>query len=183
VSLKRSKISKRLVIDTSIARSAGRENATTEVAKQCRDFLNAVLEICHRVIMTEALREEWSKNQSGFAREWYLRMKRQGRKVDWIVVVPNEKLRGRVNKLAKKDLNREAMLKDVLLIEAAQGSDKIIISLDETVRELFSALSGQVGEIGDIIWVNPTHENENCTSWLREGAPSDEARMLGYKED
>ncbi len=41
------KDSKRLVIDASIARSAGGNEATIPCSKHCRDFLKSVLEICH----------------------------------------------------------------------------------------------------------------------------------------
>lgn len=46
------KISKRLVIDASVARSAGKKDATDPRSVRCRDFLKTVLEISHRVVMT-----------------------------------------------------------------------------------------------------------------------------------
>ena len=50
--------SRRLVIDASIARACGGEDAVYPTAKSCRDALMAVYDICHRVVMTEAIDEE-----------------------------------------------------------------------------------------------------------------------------
>ena len=46
------KVSKRLVIDASVARAAGGEDATYPISVSCRDFLKAVLDLSHRVVMT-----------------------------------------------------------------------------------------------------------------------------------
>ena len=62
------KVSKRLVIDASVARAAGGEDATFPISVYCRDFLQAVLDISHRVVMTPDIRDEWNKHQSKSAR-------------------------------------------------------------------------------------------------------------------
>ncbi|MGA9382780.1 MAG: hypothetical protein WBV73_28800 [Phormidium sp.] len=64
------KVSKLLVIDASVARAAGGESAKSPTSKYCRDFLLAVLDISHRVVMTPDIRKEWDKHQSSFARTW-----------------------------------------------------------------------------------------------------------------
>ena len=51
--------SKRLVIDADVLHSAGGEEATHSTAKRCRDFLKAVLTICHRVVRTPDIDKEW----------------------------------------------------------------------------------------------------------------------------
>jgi hypothetical protein len=66
--------SKRLVIDTSIARSAGGPDATYPTSKRCRDFLQDVLAFRHRVVMTADIREEWHRHRSRFARAWLVSM-------------------------------------------------------------------------------------------------------------
>ncbi len=55
----RDKNSKRLVIDADVAQGAGGKNATHPRAKHCRDFLNTVLSLRHRVVMTEKISNEW----------------------------------------------------------------------------------------------------------------------------
>jgi hypothetical protein len=44
------KASRRLVIDASVAHAAGDSKATVPIAKNCRDFLEAVLSICLRAV-------------------------------------------------------------------------------------------------------------------------------------
>lgn len=73
------------------------------------------------------------------------------------------------------------MRKDVHLIEAALTSDGLVVALDETVRELFSIASKSVGEIENIIWVNPDKEDEKSMLWLETGARSEKHRRLGAK--
>jgi len=64
------KISILLVIDASVARAAGTENATSPTAQACCAFLKAVLEICHRMVMTPEIKKEWDKHESRFAKKW-----------------------------------------------------------------------------------------------------------------
>ncbi|HLG99155.1 MAG TPA: hypothetical protein VKX49_22785 [Bryobacteraceae bacterium] len=51
------KISRRLVIDASVARSATMSNDSTSTA--CREFLQEVLRVCHRVVLTPEIEQEW----------------------------------------------------------------------------------------------------------------------------
>jgi len=67
-------VSKRLVIDASVARSSGGEDATYPTSVHCRDFLQAVLDICHKFVMTPDIKQEWDKHQSIFALRWRRRM-------------------------------------------------------------------------------------------------------------
>ncbi|VXD11233.1 hypothetical protein PL8927_140065 [Planktothrix serta PCC 8927] len=70
----KNKQSKYLVIDASVARSCGGEDAKHPTSKNCRDFLNAVLKICHSMVMTPELKVEWNKHESTFARKWRVSM-------------------------------------------------------------------------------------------------------------
>jgi hypothetical protein len=62
------KVSRRLVIDASVARSSGGEDALYPLPKQCRDFLKATLSCGHRVVLSPPVNAEWKKHESGFAR-------------------------------------------------------------------------------------------------------------------
>ena len=81
--------------------------------------------------------------------------------------VENEELRNRVAETGLSEKNIEAMLKDILLIEAALVTDKIVTARDDTVRELFRSISTKVGELKDIVWANPCNENETCYRMAR----------------
>jgi hypothetical protein len=107
-------------------------------------------------------------------------MKRSGRKVEWPEVEANALLHDKIIKIMSNEKHRDAMLKDVLLIEAALATDETVLSLDEVVRGLFSGLCHQVKQINEIIWVNPVIAEEKCIEWLREGAPAEKHRMLSY---
>lgn len=175
------KTSRRIVIDASIAQSSGKEDATYPRSKHCRDFLLTVLEVCHRVVMTTEILEEWNRHQSSFARGWRVSMVAR-KKLSRIEVVPDQILRDKITRTATKEVDREAILKDLRLIDAAIATDLIIASLDETVRELFRRAATNVGELRNIVWTNPELAEENCISWLAEGARAERKRKLGYVE-
>jgi hypothetical protein len=123
-------VSKRLVIDASVARSAGGEEATYPTSVYCRDFLKAVLDICHKVVMTPDIREEWNKHESDFARAWRRRMVAK-RKFEFLDIPVNDELWNKIDRIAGTDKQRTEMFKDLLLIEAAIATDRIVISLDD----------------------------------------------------
>ena len=86
----------------------------------------------------------------------------------------NRKLR--VQQEAKDEI--EIYEKDFHLLQAALATDQTVISLDETIRQLFARASQQVGEIRHIIWVNPDRTEEHSITWLQNGAPSETHRRL-----
>jgi hypothetical protein len=65
--------SRLLVVDASIARAAG-DVSTHPTSRRCCDFLLAVREICHQIVMIAPIQHEWDKHQSRFARTWRLSM-------------------------------------------------------------------------------------------------------------
>ncbi len=61
------KHSRLLVVDASVARSAG--ETENPVSSCCRNALFAILTICHHVVMTEAIQSEWNRHMSRFMRK------------------------------------------------------------------------------------------------------------------
>ena len=179
------KISKRLVIDASIARSAGQEDATYPRSVRCRDFLQAVLEISHRVVMTPDIKKEWDKHQSRFAKKW-LRQMVAKKKLYACDITLDDELWTQIESHAKTDKDREAMEKDLLLIEAAIATDKIVISLDEKVKELFIKAAADIERLKQVAWVNPDVENteeKGAIAWLKNGAEIESQYLLGGQEN
>ena len=172
--------SRRLVIDASVARSSGGPEATFPASKECRDFLIAVLTICHQVVMTAELTEEWNKHQSNFARTWRVSMVAR-KKLQRINPAQNSSLRARILESTAKKKDQKAVEKDFHLVEAALDADGIVVSLDETARRAFATAAGQVKELGVLVWANPTHESEECSDWLEAGATVEKSRQLGYQ--
>ena len=174
----RSRDSKRLVIDTDVAQASGDEDATDPRAINCRDFLKEVRSQEHRVVMTREISDEWKRHQSRFALEWRVSMDAR-RKIDRINPPEYEDTQAKVTNTASDEDEIEVMEKDFHLLQAALATDQTIISLDETVRQLFKQASQQVGEIRDIIWVNPDRTaEEQPITWLQNGAPPEPHRQL-----
>jgi predicted nucleic acid-binding protein len=176
------KDSKRLVIDTSVARSAGGENAVHPEAKDCRDFLKTVLSIGHSIVVNAEMKAELKKHESNFFRKWQVQMVAKRK---FIYVDEDDKnfsaIKTQIESLAKTYENREAMEKDCFLLELALLHDKIVVSKDETVRELFRQISAQVKEIREVNWINPINPEETPIDWLKEGANLDYKRSIGYR--
>lgn len=170
-------MSRRIVVDASIARSAG----TTEnpVSVRCREFLQTMLQVCHRVVMTPDLMREWRRHQSKFATGWLGAMQRRGKV---ITVIPDSDSQTLLAvAIQRADLTKkqeDALTKDCLLVVAAWEADHLIASRDDRVRKLFASLNSHVDGISSLIWVNPDHSEEDVTAWLHAGARSESHRRL-----
>jgi len=155
-----------LVIDTSVARAAGSESEHP-ISKYCRDFLNGVLKICHRLVMTKEILDEWKEHRSLFAMRWHSAMVAKKKVVDFIKSnVKDEDLRKEIFSAAASDRDRKEMEKDLHLIEAALATDHIVVSLDETAKECFAKAAQRVGRLGEIIWINP-HQDDDALECLK----------------
>ena len=171
--------SKRLVIDTDVAQASGSETATHPRAKNCRDFLQMVLSLSHSVVMTPEISDEWKRHRSDFARRWRVSMDAR-KKVYRINSPVDEELHDKIKRTATNPEESENMQKDFHLLEAALATNQTVISLDEVIRGLFAHASQRVGEIRDIVWVNPERmEEEEPLAWLQNGAPPENHRKLG----
>ena len=91
----------------------------------------------------------------------------------------NKDLRDKLSRVAP-DEQQEEILKDAHLLEAALATDKIVASMDKEARDSYACVCQQIGEIRDIMWVNPEIEKNSCTGWLKKGAPVEPERQLGY---
>lgn len=173
-----SKESKRLVVNASIAGAAGGEDATASVSINCTVFLETFRDECsHHIVMTPELSEEWNAHQSIFAATWLKLMIARKR---FIYEEPpvNQVLRGKIERTTTHESEIEVMRKDFHLLEAALATDQTVISLDEIIRGCFTRAAQRVGEIRNIVWVNPDHTEEEPFVWLQSGAPPDDHRQL-----
>ena len=171
--------SRRIVIDASVAGRAGRIERSHPAGEMCRDFLEAVRSICHRVVMTAEISDEWGRHQSSFARKWRTQMYAR-KKVDLADVQRDESMLRKLEKLEATDRQHEEMLKDWPLIEAATATDGCVASLDDDARSLFARASPHVPALKSIVWVNPERAEEDPVGWLDRGAKLERQRMLGW---
>ena len=101
------------------------------------------------------------------------------RKIEQMEVPDDEQLRLKLGSVTTNQKKRDAMLKDIHLIEAALQADKIVISMDGTVKGYFQEVTREVFVLRDIVWVNPCKEDETPLEWLQNGAESEKKRCLG----
>jgi len=94
--------------------------------------------------------------------------------------VEDARLRRTIHSLQLTENVREAILKDVHLVEAAFATEQTIASLDEVVRAHLRQISGSVRSLKSLVWVNPAKDEELSIDWLREGAQAEENRKLGF---
>lgn len=172
-----------LVIDTDIARAAGQANTQNERSRSCRDFLETMRDTTqHKVVLTRAIRTEWNKHQSLATLTWRSTMI-STKRVCWLDDSVDEELRRKVGQCTTSEKKRDAMLKDIHLIEAALQADKIVISMDETVRQCFHGATRKVGVLRQIAWVNPCKSEEAPIGWLQGGAALEKERLLGDRTE
>lgn len=135
------------------------------------------MEICHKMVMTEAIFEEWKKHESKFARTWRMGMIAR-RKLIHLAGVSDADIKGEIDDLAMPRKDRAAMKKDALLIAAALATDDIVASMDDTARDLFRQACKNIARLGPVIWVNPANDYEAVTQWMRRGAKNSRALRL-----
>lgn len=162
-----------LVIDASVAQAAGWSDHPESSAS--RHFLRAVLDICHRMVLTPPLIEEWRRHQSSYTRDWRKSMYAR-KKIQLLEAEENPGLRKRVLDPGAGAQLLEMRLKDLPLIEAALRADRVVVSLDEEARESF-----RFRELNVVTWVNPLRERDRIGSWLEDGAPPVEEWKLGQE--
>lgn len=166
-----------IVVDASIARAAGGEDAVFPQSKHCRDFLRDMLEICHKIVMTEQIYEEWKEHESNFARLWRIGMIAR-RKLVNLGDVSEVEINNEIDDLAVSQNNRAAMKKDALLITAALSADGLVASSDDAVRKLYSQACEKIARLRPVIWVNPANDYEAVSQWMRRGAKNSRGLRL-----
>lgn len=174
-----SKRTKQIEVNASVARAAGGEDATYSTSINCTNFLETFEHnTSNKIVMTLELAEEWDEHQSKYATTWLTRMIATKR-FHYINLPNNDLIYEKIEATATHDKEVNAMLKDFHLLRAALATDMIVISLDETIRLLFAKASHNVGEIQNIIWVNPDRTiEEQPVIWLKNGAPPEAHRQL-----
>ena len=137
------------VIDASIARAAGEFTSTHPIGSRCRSFLQSIRGVCHRMAWNDAIKAEWVKHESKFAKTWRVSMTSIG-KTRTIDCATRAEFREAIAELAENEGAAKKMMDDAHLIEAALAVDRRIASLDETVRGHFGELSASCEDLRTI---------------------------------
>jgi hypothetical protein len=120
--------------------------------------------------MTTQVYDEWKRHESAFAKTWRTSMVAR-RKLYKGEAGTAQSLRDRVSGTAQNDNQRQQMMKDMHLVEAALMTDNCIASLDESARSLFSVAMAQVSELSSLDWLNPETKFDEVVEWFDDGAP------------
>lgn len=140
-----------LVIDASVVRSAGETEHPVSAA--CRECLQAVHRICHRVVLTREMKEEWDRHSSRFTRKW--RRSMAARKKPIQVVDPSEVS---MNVKGLSEADQQAIQKDRCLLEAAFSADRVIVTRDDSLRKALARTPQGRQRLKAIIWINPVSD-------------------------
>lgn len=173
-------LSKYLVIDASVGRAAGGVDAKAPLSVHCRDFLKAVLDICHRATFSAALLNEWKKHRSMYAGQWLTAMFAR-KKVHVKTALSEPELEQRLGNATRSNAELEALQKDMHLVLSALAGDRTVISLDNKMRNILGRLAEREGILRDLLWVHPGEMERDVIEWLRAGCPATEVWRLGRK--
>ncbi len=167
---------RKLVVDASVTGQAN--DYTDERSLRCADFLVAIREARHAVVLTDALLDEWHRHKSRFTDGWLRSMYAAKRDIE-LDVLADEDFRKHVERAAADRRGAAIMLKDCHLIEAALAADNRIASLDEEARHHLGQAAARVKPLQRVCWVNPAVAEELPVEWLHQGAPLERHRLLG----
>jgi hypothetical protein len=168
-----------LVIDADVMRAAGGLDRDDPRSSGCSLFLQAVLEVCHSVAVTDVILEEWEKHQSYFASTWETSMEQHRKRLDTTPAFSDD-LRARIAATAPGEGERAILQKDMHLIEAALAADMVVVSLDITARYHFAHAAESVTELRELVWISPVQMSQCALrAWLEDGATPEEPMKLG----
>jgi len=158
-----------VVVDASVGRAAGDKTASHPTSLACRKTLQAIFAKKHFAVFDRRLLEEWKKQRSNYARGWQRQMTSHGRIVRTLGT-QSEAVDGCI--LASDDESgREAMSKDVHLVNAALQTGAVVLSLDESAERLFRNLATMCDMLCPMQWAHPVSDHEHVYGWLSAGAP------------
>lgn len=161
------KHSRRLVIDASIMRASGQTMHRT--SSSCRMFLEEILKVCHRVVVSPAVRVEWRRHNSSFAASWQARMATRG-KLLFVDLGASPEVDALIAAIGHAPA-RDAAAKDRHLLDAALLADLRVAALDDRALAAFRESKAMSARVGRIMWMNPVTAGADGVRWLRRGAP------------
>lgn len=169
-------MSRRLVVDASVTACASEKDHP--VSSACRAFLDEMYTVCHRVVVSPEIVREWQDHFSNFFVVWLGAMQARSKIVRY-EPEGSINLEQAMTTEGFSSLEEAAVLKDLLLVEAALQTDKVVISRDERARKLFGRLAKHERALRTLVWVNPVLDDDAPLEWLRSGARLQRDRRLG----
>lgn len=141
-------MSRLLVVDASVVRSAG--ESEHPVSSSCRNCLEAIRHICHRVAVTPPIQVEWNNHMSRFSRKWRRSMAARRKPLQPVTGVEIA-----LDSAGLCEGDRQAIEKDRCLLEAAFAADHVIVTRDNALRSALSKTPKGTKLMARITWINP----------------------------
>jgi len=147
--------SRSLVLDASVICSSG--NTEHPTSKASREALDAILLICHHVVITKDIREEWKRHRSGYSQTWHVAMESKN-KVHNLDAVDTVELLNAMAESSMGPSDHKRVEKDAHIINAALSSDKVIVTYDNQLKKTMEKYGPLASISARIIWVNPVKD-------------------------
>lgn len=170
------KCNKSIVIDACVAKSASER--VHPISSNCRVFFETIRDTGCVVVFNRELLDEWSKHQSLYTARWRASMIARRK----VLIIKNsvlEDLRNSLVQGVKTEKTKDAVMKDIHLVEASLFCDKIIFSKDNAMRKILGELSLSLKVLRDIVWLDPSNDKEGVVEWLKEGGKINKEFTLG----
>jgi hypothetical protein len=126
------------------------------------------------MVLSPPLLEEWRRHRSQFSASWLTRMFAR-KQVEILDPHPEDETLGRrILATTRSRTKRRALEKDLLLVEAAFATDRIVVSRDEKIFTLLCQACEAVPELCEITWAHPAHHG---SAWLEAATPPTSLRL------
>ena len=154
-------VSRLLVVDASVIGSAG--VSEHPMSSSCRNWLQEILRICHRVAVTPAIRDEWKRHMTDFSHKWLCSMHAR-RKIQQFAHVEVESVP--IDMAAYSNAAYEEIKKDLCLLEAALAADRIIVTRDEALKAALNEEPDGRALLRTVTWFNPVNDGPEALETL-----------------
>jgi hypothetical protein len=114
----------------------------------------AVLEKCHRAVVTDDILEEWDRHQSNFTRKWRRSMAARKKPLSTVEPTPVN-----LDLEAFSEVHRAAVEKDLRLLEAAIATDRVIATRDDAFRVALGTTRRGRSVRDRLTWHNPVTDD------------------------
>lgn len=170
-------MARRLVVDTDVGHAAGSSN--DPIAAACSAVLARIYQGGFTVLMTPEMNAEWKRHESGYTKDWRLRMEVKDR-ILYQSLPPNQRLRETLEAVPLTPAQRAILDKDIHLLEAAMAADHPVISKDEKVRRVLCVCCSRIPELETIVWVNPVLDAPILDHWFANACRPQPELCLSY---
>jgi hypothetical protein len=175
---------KRLVIDTCICQAAGNPYSEDEISIKCTNVLDCVCDLEYHFVYTREIENEINKHLSEFPTKctinWIAKMR--SRNLVYLITEPtiNQELRTKIKSKPFGSRQLAEVLKDAILIEAANVTDNKIISRDTKAYNYYKGLAEDIDEVKIVLWYDLNNPDHKIINWLRGGAKYTKKHTLGH---